>query len=122
MIKKKKIHVFCLKPPICSLIKKRFASSDYLISCTNPEQIRENLFLSLEKNIDCIIIDKDISQSIKEQIKNHFKNVPIICLPSLDADSQSDFEPYDEDGVKNISEPLRLSELAETLDDIFQIK
>jgi vacuolar-type H+-ATPase subunit F/Vma7 len=122
-MQKKKIHIFCLKPPICELIKKRFASSNYLIWCTNPEHMRDNLFKSLEKNVDCIIIDKDIKPDVKQRIKNHFRDVPIICLPSLDSDSQPGIGiSDDEEGVKNISEPLRLSELAETLDDIFMLK
>jgi hypothetical protein len=123
MEKKKKIHIFCLKPPICNLIKKRFASSKYSISCTDPENMRDDLFESLEKNVDCIIIDKDIKPGMKEKIKKYFKDVPIICLPSLDSENflENDLMGVDE-GVTNISEPFRLSELANTLDDIFLLK
>lgn len=113
---KKKIHVFCLKPPICSLIKKRFANSNYIITCSNAGSIREELFESLNKNLDCIIIDRDIKTDIKENIKKYFHDKPIICLPSLDYDIQ-----FEKD-VKNISEPFRLSELADTLDGIFAVR
>ncbi len=113
---KKKIHVFCLKPPICSLIKKRFANSDYIVTCSNADYLRDELFVSLNKNLDCIIIDRDIKSELKEDIKRYFKDKPIICLPSLDYDEQL------EKDVKNISEPLRLSELADTLDGIFSVK
>jgi vacuolar-type H+-ATPase subunit F/Vma7 len=113
---KKKIHVFCLKPPICSLIKKRFTNTDYIVTCSNADNIREELFDTLNKNLDCIIIDRDIKTEIKESIKRYFKDKPIICLPSLDSDVQSEHD------VKNISEPLRLSELADTLDGIFAVK
>ncbi len=105
-----------MKPPICELIKKRFAESDYLISCTNPDNMRDDLFQTLEKNIDCIIIDKDIKIETKEKIKKYFRDIPIICLPSLDSDFQA------ESDVKNISEPFRLSELTRTLDEIFVVK
>ena len=113
---KKKIHVFCLKPPICSLIKKRFANSDYMITCSNADDIREELFESLKKNLYFIIIDRDTKPELKEKIKRYFKNKPIICLPSLD------YEEQNENDMKNISEPLRLSELADTLDGIFSVK
>jgi len=115
-IMKRVIHVFCLKPPICSLIKKRFTGSNYIITCSNADSLRDNLLESLNKNTDCIIIDKDISDELKKRIRNYFKDKPIICLPSLDSDVQSDGD------VTNISEPFRLSELAETLDEIFAVK
>ena len=113
---KKKIHVFCLKPPICSLIKKRFANSDYIVTCSNADNLRAELFETLRKNLDCIIIDRDIKPEIKENIKRYFKDKPLICLPSLDYDVQL------ENDIRNISEPLKLSELADTLDGIFAIK
>ncbi len=119
---KKKIHIFCTKPPICNLIKKRFSGSNYLITCSSAENLREDLFETLHKNIDCLIIDKDIKQELKEKIKHCFKDKPMICLPSLDSELLLESEiPDDESGIKNISEPLRLSELAQTLDDIFSL-
>ena len=120
MDKKKKIYIFCLKPPICSLIKKRFASSNYLVTCINPLLMRDALFESMKKNVDCVIIDTDIKQHIKDEIKKFFLNVPLICLPSLDTESQLEGERnVNGEGMKNISEPFRLSELTQTLDDIF---
>lgn len=87
-----------------------------MITCSNADNLRKDLFESLQKNLDCIIIDRDIKPEIKENIKRYFKDKPIICLPSLDYDEQF------ENDMRNISEPLRLSELADTLDGIFSLK
>ena len=59
-------------------------------------------------------MDMDIEKEIKDMIKLNFKGIPVICLHSLD------FEGIKENDVKYISEPLRLSELRKTLDEIFQ--
>ena len=75
MEKKKKIYIFCLKPPICSLIKKRFAASNYLVTCVNPSVMRDDLFDSMGKNVDCIIIDIDIKPNIKDKIKRFFRKL-----------------------------------------------
>ncbi len=115
-----KIHIFCIKQPICDLIRKTFSSSKYNITCSSGNEANEGLFIRLGKNIDCIIIDKDIKPEIKDKIKKYFSEKPIICLPSLESDNLSEDElEIGETGVKNISEPFRLSELAKTLDEIF---
>ena len=64
--------------------------------------------------MDCIIMDMDIEKELKDMIKLNFSGIPVICLPSLD------FEGIKDNDVKYISEPLRLSELRKTLDEIFQ--
>jgi hypothetical protein len=109
-----KVHIFCLKAEICSLIKKMFNMTRYEISCSPVVNVSEDYLKRFHSNMDCIILDMDIDKEIKDMIKLNFKGTPVICLPSLD------FEGIKENDVKYISEPLRLSELRKTLDEIFQ--
>lgn len=113
MEKKIKVHIFCMKPDICSLIRKVFSSTRYEILCTPAAGINEKFLAGTHINMDCIILDIDIDTGIKNMIKKRFSGVPVICLPSLDAEAIKDTN------VKYISEPLKLSELRKTLDEIF---
>lgn len=113
MEKKIKVHIFCLKAEICSLIKKMFNKSRYEISCSPALKISNDYLKRFHSNTDCIIMDMDIEKELKDMIKFHFRGIPVICLPSLD------FEGIKDNDVKYISEPLRLSELRKTLDEIF---
>lgn len=108
-----KVHIFCMKPDICSLIKKVFSSTKYEISCTPAANVDEKFLSGSHLIMDCIILDIDINTEIKNKIKMKFSGVPVICLPSLDS------ENINESDVKYISEPLKLSELRKTLDEIF---
>lgn len=85
----------------------------YEISCSPALKISDDYLKRFYSNMDCIIMDMDIEKEIKDMIKLNFKGIPVICLPSLD------FEGIKENDVKYISEPLRLSELRKTLDEIF---
>jgi hypothetical protein len=114
MEKKIKVHIFCLKAEICSLIQKMFNMTRYEISCTSALKVSDDYLKKFHSDMDCIILDMDIDKEIKDLIKLSFKGIPVICLPSLD------FEGIKENDVKYISEPLRLSELRKTLDEIFQ--
>ena len=114
MEKKIKVHIFCLKTEICSLIKKMFNMTRYEISCSPAIKISDDYLKSFHSNMDCIIMDMDIEKELKDMIKLNFRGIPVICLPSLD------FEGIKDNDVKYISEPLRLSELRKTLDEIFQ--
>jgi DNA-binding response OmpR family regulator len=113
MEKQIKVHIFCLKPAICKLITKTFSLSNYLISCSHATLVDEKTLNDLGNDFDCIILDVDINNGTKNIIKNRFKNIPMICLPSLDSEND------DDKGIKYISEPFRLSELVKTLDEIF---
>jgi hypothetical protein len=115
MLRQIKVHIFSLKPYICALIKKTIDSSNYIVTCTNTSLIKEQFLDDFNPEVDCIIIDKDIDNSLKYKIKTKFDGIPIICLPSLDSENPN------ENGIKYISEPLRLSELVKTLDEIFHI-
>ncbi|MGA2667530.1 MAG: hypothetical protein ABSF32_01285 [Ignavibacteria bacterium] len=116
MLREIKVHIFSLKPGICGLIKKSIGSSNYAVSCTNATDLTDNFFEEFDSNVDCIIIDKDIENNTKDKLKRKFNGIPIICLPSLDSENLVD------NRVKYISEPLKLSELVKTLDEIFDIE
>ncbi len=106
------IHIFSFKREICSLIKKTLDQDKYQISCTRSEEITESFIDNFEKQIDCLVLDKDIDESLKKRIKEKFSNIPIICLPSLGSE-------FDEsNGIKYMSEPFKLSELKKAIDDI----
>jgi hypothetical protein len=111
-----RVHIFSLKPSICGLIKKSIGSTNYAVSCTNATDLTDNFFEEFNSNVDCIIIDKDIENKTKDKLKSKFNGIPIICLPSLDSEYPVD------SGIKYISEPLKLSELVKTLDEIFDIE
>jgi DNA-binding response OmpR family regulator len=108
------IHVFSPKHNICSLIKKFLENDRYKISCTNTGEINENLPFKNYGEVDCVIIDRSLEIKSKENLKNHFKGIPMICLPSLNEDISIDT------GIKYINEPLRMSELGRMLNEIFQ--
>jgi DNA-binding response OmpR family regulator len=111
--KKIKVHIFCLKPDICNLIKKFLSQSKYYITCTPAKSVDNEFLGTFKERFDCVILDIDIDNAIKEKVKQRFQKVPIICLPSLEADVAYD------SGIKYISEPLKLSELVKTLDELF---
>ena len=107
-----KIHIFCLKKEICSLIKKKLGADGNEVECTNISDSEPDFLDNLEKSIDCIILDKDIDSALREKIKNRFAGIPIVCLPSLDDDTS------DSKDITYISEPLKISELSETIREI----
>ena len=111
-----KVHIFCIKPEICRLIQKMFNTSRYAISCTPSYQVTDDYLKRFHHNMDCIILDIDIEKETKDKIKEYFQGTPVICLPSLDNEGTR------ENDVKYISEPLKLSELRRTLDEIFLTK
>lgn len=115
MEKKIKVHIFCIKPDICSLIKKVFSTTQYEVLCTPAVNVNEKYLAGTHFNMDCIILDIDIDSETKNMIKKRFSGIPVICLPSLDSDSIA------ESNVKYMSEPLKLSELRKTLDEIFPV-
>jgi hypothetical protein len=108
-----KIHNFIVKKEMCSLIRKSLAHTNYEISCTLCSDIETDVIDKIDENFDCVIIDKDIEPELKEKIKSKFKNIPRICLPSLDEDAS------EETDIKYISEPFKISELTKALDEIF---
>jgi hypothetical protein len=107
-----KIHIFCLKKELCRLIIKKLSSDGCIASCTNLSDSERIFPDNFDYSIDCIILDKDISRSIRDEIQAKFPDLPIICLPSLDSDTG------EKSGITYISEPLKLSELSEKIREI----
>jgi hypothetical protein len=108
------IHLFSPKPDLNLLIKKFLEGNKYNISCTNTEEINENILsLNSTNKFDCIIIDKSIEKNLKDKIKKNFKGTPMICLPSLIEDNNTEVD------IRYIDEPFRLSELGKMLNEIF---
>jgi len=111
------VHIFCLTSLICKLINKSFQNTNFMFDCTNVDDLKNNDFESLDISPDCIVIDKGINKEIQHKIKLKFTNLDIVYLPSL---HESDSEISN--GCKQISEPLKLSELGNVLEEIYNKK
>jgi hypothetical protein len=106
------IHIFSLKPEICSLIRKTLDSERYNISCTSGELINEAFVENFSNEVNCLVLDKDIDPALTKSIKQKFSSIPIICLPSLGAEFKESKD------VKYMSEPFKLSELKKAIEEI----
>lgn len=106
------LHIFSLKSEICSLIRKTLDLERYNITCTRGEDINEKFIAEFNREIDCLILDKDIDPELATKIKKKFNKIPIICLPSLGS------EFNETDGEKCMSEPFKLSELKKAVEEI----
>lgn len=115
-MKLRRIHILCLKPEICSLIKKALPDSAYIVTCTRSEDINDNFVKNFIEKIDCLILDKGIDLKLREKIKKKYEGISIVCLPSLDSENNN------KAGIKNMSEPFKLSELSNYINSIFQAK
>ena len=107
-----KIQIITAKTEICSLIRKTLDSGKYTVFCTSGEFIDDEFLDTFDEKVSCLILDKGLDEALSRKIKEKFINTPIICLPSLGADSQ------DTNGVTNISEPFKLSELKKAVEEI----
>jgi len=107
-----KIHIFSIENEISNLIRKAFSSERFLISYTNCEGLDESYFERFEESVDCLILDKEIDSNLKRKIRERFNKIPTIFLPSLEIEQDNG------NGKRNMSEPLRLSELHAVLNDI----
>lgn len=113
----RRIHILCIKPEICSLIKKTLMNSGYSVTCSSGENPDDFVSGKSNEMIECLIMDSGINKMIREKAKEIFINASIICLPSLESDGGNNGN-----GIKNISEPLKLSELAAAVESIFKNK
>lgn len=110
-----KLQLFYLRTEICNLFKKTFSDSVYSVNCIEAVKINKQFLENYEGEIDCVILDSDMDAKHKELVKSYFKDKPIICLPSLESDTE-----FENGSAKCISEPLKLSELTSALDEIFK--
>jgi hypothetical protein len=111
MLKKFKVEIFCDKPTLGELIKKAFSSLNYQLHFNFYKKLDFETLALLDPFCDIIIADKCIEKELHEVIKVRFPNVPVICLPALEAESGSD------ENIKYISEPLKLSELKKVVEE-----
>jgi len=109
-----KIHILCLKREICELIKKTLDSEGYDVECTNVSGVNDDFIKSIELKADCLILEQDIKPELRDYINEKFKGIPIICLPSLNSDWLLSSD------VTYISEPLKLSELRQTIEEVYK--
>lgn len=107
-----KVHIFSLKREICSLVKKTLKDKGYIVTCNGDEELTGSLVDNFTCRVDCLIIDKDINDELRKKIKEKFKDVFIICLPSLKSEALAG------SNVTYMSEPLRLSELRAVLEKL----
>jgi hypothetical protein len=115
-MKLRRIHVICHNKEIYSLIKKLLPVTKYSVSCTVGEELNEIFFKKIgTEKIDCLILDKDIDNKFTEKIKEKFKDVSLVYLPSLESEQSANKV------IKHMSEPLKLSELSETIESVFNL-
>lgn len=107
-----RIHIICQKPELCSLVKKSLVNSGYNVTCTENENLFEKNYLNRGEKIDCLIVDKFLNSGISEKVKKKFSDIITIMLPSLETENQNNYND-----VRNISEPLKISELTQAINN-----
>lgn len=116
------IHIFCLKSILGDLIVKSISHQKFKFNYTYISESSNNksdttMLDNLNISPDCIILDKDIDIKIKEVIFKKFNKSEFICLPSLNENEEM-LSNY----VQQISEPLKISELGDVLNEIYYKK
>lgn len=109
-----KILLLCSQSEICRLIEKSLSGEEYKLTYKCGSSLDKDSLGKLELNFDCIILDDELDSELREMVKVKFCHLPIVCLPSLNLSVKTN------NGVKYISEPFRLSELAVVLKEIFR--
>lgn len=108
-----RVHILSDEKEICSLIVKTLDES-FIITCTHGEKMIKDPFGSAGEKLDCIIIDKGLSECFKTQVLEKYGPVHVICLPSFEGEYECD----EFKNVKYMSEPFKLSELRELLEEV----
>lgn len=114
---KRKIHIIFMNENICRIIHKTLKSKGYEVSISDGNRLKEKNIKDLSNEIDCFIIDSGIDESLFVNLKFRFGNSSYIFLPSLNSVNKKVNGDH-----SNISEPLKLSELFKTLDNVFKTK
>ncbi|MFZ1323186.1 MAG: hypothetical protein WAT71_16635 [Ignavibacteria bacterium] len=114
---KRIIHIICIDDSICQMIHKTLRSKGYDVSISDGNKLSVQNINELSHDIDCFVIDSGIDECLFSNLKLRFGNSSYIFLPSLNKDSKKINGDY-----SNISEPLKLSELFQTLDSVFKEK
>lgn len=113
----KKIHIICADKYLSILIQKKLELQGFSVSFSDESDLTEEKIINLNNDIDCFIIDSGMDEYLFIKLKMRFKNSSYIFLPSLESEKNEKIS-----GIENISEPLRLSELFQTLDSVFKKK
>jgi hypothetical protein len=114
-----KVHIFCGTTNLCKLMSKLCTKDSFSFCCSEiKEKNSGNIFSDINYKPDCIIVDKDIDEKLKDEVINKFSLTKIILLPSLNEVEQKKYSKY----VSQISEPFKLSELEEVLKEIYHSK
>lgn len=111
-----RIHIVCRKQELAALIAKALMKEGYLVSSTSGEGIRDSMIHEMNESIECLIFDKDIEDNFKGAVREKFKTAKVICLPSLEAPGTAASD------VEYMSEPFRLSELTNFVNNLFNVK
>lgn len=114
----KKIHIICADKFLSILIQKKLELQGFSVSFSDESDLTEEKIINLKDDIDCFIIDSGMDEYLFIKLKMRFKNSSYIFLPSIEKTEKSEKIT----GIENISEPLRLSELFQTLDSVFKKK
>lgn len=114
---KRIIHIICIDDSICQMIQKTLRTKGYDVSISDGNKLSIQNISELGHDIDCFVIDSGIDESLFSNLKLRFGNSSYIFLPSLNKESKKINGNYN-----NISEPLKLSELFQTLDSVFKEK
>lgn len=112
-----RIHIICQKPEICSLIKKSLTGIGYTVSCTEHEDTFEAQYFNKDIKFDCLILDRKLSNSFIDRLRKKNREISFIYLPSLESEKNDN-----DTGAKKISEPLKISELSLTIQNILNQK
>lgn len=114
-----KVHIFCGTTNLCKLMSKLCIKDDFSFCCTEiKDKDISNIFDGINYSPDCIIIDKDLNEELKDVVINKFSYNKIVLLPSLNENEQKKYSKK----VVQISEPFKLSELEEVLKEIYHSK
>lgn len=113
-MEKFRIHIICQKPEICTLIRKSLSDNNYNVSCSDFEEVFVSKYLKRNNYIDCLILDRKLSRNVYEKVKEYFKDINMIYLPSLENEANDVLS-----GDRNISEPLRISELSKIVQNLY---
>jgi hypothetical protein len=114
-----KVHIFCGTTNLCRLLSKLCTKDAFSFCCTDiKEKNISNIFNRINYAPDCIIIDKDIDEDLKDEIIIKYSYIKIILLPSLNVGEQKKYSK----NIIQISEPFKLSELEEVLKEIYHSK
>jgi len=98
-------------------MKKFFAKLDYKFDCVKMDIDLDWQNQIFQEEIDCVILDTNISSQIQTEIREKFKKSYFFLLPSFSNENYSVSNSAD-----LISEPFKFSELEKNLNELYESK